>query len=626
MSDITVEIFQQAKEILNIEFPLRQFQKDAISAIFNNHLTVVSATTGSGKTLIIILMIVIYKILYPNSTHKCILVISPLISLITDMIDQFQTRYNIVAVKVDADTDFPNLIGKIRGGGISIVMCCPESYVTRRMELYFGSQSIEASTYMFCRVMDEVQDVCLCSAYREPYDTMCRESFSNAKLVFLSGSLTKSVEAELKEDYFAHIPNIEARFLDKIRTDPDRDNFYYGVEVISSSISFNANLNWILQLMDHYKDNVCAMPQVLIYFTSVSTLYLCHLWFMKYCPQAFRSRMKKYFAEMGDVDLRAKVIYLFKTKQVTVFFATVAAGEGLDFHNLSLVVLWGCPSTIESYLQLVGRGGRQGNSTVAMLYVYNSQNKEIYDYEDAAADDDDDDVDVDDNMLKDKTKKCKISTVMRNFVMRKHHYCYRATILDCFDYHGEPPTVPHRLGCCTGHIGEEENIDSEDLDNETIQITQRNHKALEVVTGIPVETIELKDDDDDVDIPKRPKMKSSRAKAAVLYKQNEELHLVVKKLLLDCICKYIVTRYCDQGVMKPQEGLRRYINDKHFNKMMLRAYDCYLNIETLKTCVHVENELFPDDFFVREIHATLTIFFESDDFKHMVQAFQLPRK
>ena len=48
--------------------------------------------------------------------------------------------------------------------------------------------------------------------------------------------------------------------------------------------------------------------------------------------------------------------------------STTAFGLGVDCPDISKIIHWGSPSTMEEYIQESGRGGRNGEHAVATLY------------------------------------------------------------------------------------------------------------------------------------------------------------------------------------------------------------------------------------------------------------------
>ena len=55
--------------------------------------------------------------------------------------------------------------------------------------------------------------------------------------------------------------------------------------------------------------------------------------------------------------------------------AMVAFGMGLDCTDVCQVIHVGAPDDVESYIQETGRGGRDGNLSLATVLVVNRNNK-----------------------------------------------------------------------------------------------------------------------------------------------------------------------------------------------------------------------------------------------------------
>lgn len=59
--------------------------------------------------------------------------------------------------------------------------------------------------------------------------------------------------------------------------------------------------------------------------------------------------------------------YIQKTQQKIIICATTAFGLGIDIADITLVVVYGFPSNIEEFLQMIGRAGRHGQPSHGIL-------------------------------------------------------------------------------------------------------------------------------------------------------------------------------------------------------------------------------------------------------------------
>ena len=79
------------------------------------------------------------------------------------------------------------------------------------------------------------------------------------------------------------------------------------------------------------------------------------------------------------VDMFSRVLTTAKKEEVLVSFskksgklrlviATTAFAMGVDCPDIRRIIHWGMPATLEEYVQETGRSGRDGKSSVAIVY------------------------------------------------------------------------------------------------------------------------------------------------------------------------------------------------------------------------------------------------------------------
>lgn len=88
-------------------------------------------------------------------------------------------------------------------------------------------------------------------------------------------------------------------------------------------------------------------------------------------PNILQLRLITLFTAASTSDMREDILAEF-CKEDTVLrlvIATSAFGLGVNIPNITRVINWGLPSTLEDLVQEMGRAGRDGSQAEAILYV-----------------------------------------------------------------------------------------------------------------------------------------------------------------------------------------------------------------------------------------------------------------
>ena len=87
-------------------------------------------------------------------------------------------------------------------------------------------------------------------------------------------------------------------------------------------------------------------------------------------PNISQFRLVDMFTACNTSGIKNSILRSFTNPngRLRIIIATVAFGMGIDCPNVRRIIHWGPPSDIETYIQETGRGGRDGNITVACLY------------------------------------------------------------------------------------------------------------------------------------------------------------------------------------------------------------------------------------------------------------------
>ena len=313
----------------------RKGQEEVINASLNGQDALVVMATGNGKSLC-------YQI--PALCFEGLtLVISPLISLMKDQVDQLQAN--------GIEADFLNssqtleqqqqVQNKLISGQLKLLYVSPEKVMTNS---FF--QLISYSKVSFIAI-DEAHCISQWGHdFRPEYTQLggLKASFPHAPIM----ALTATADYATRQDILTHL-NLENPH--KYIGSFDRPNIRYTLE-------------------EKYKPMEQLIRFVLAQKGKSGIIYCNSRNKVERIAESLRNKgvsAAAYHAGM-ETALRERVQQDFQRDNVQVVVATIAFGMGINKSNVRFVAHFDLPRSIESYYQETGRAGRDDLPAEAVLF------------------------------------------------------------------------------------------------------------------------------------------------------------------------------------------------------------------------------------------------------------------
>ena len=332
----------------------RPLQKDIISNVLKGKDTLAIMPTGGGKSLCYQLP----ALILPGIT----LVISPLISLMQDQSDSLETNgiHSVFLNSTLSWEEYLNAISEIKNGKTKIVYLSPEGLATGKIRELLSQPELNIS----CITVDEAH--CVSSwghDFRPDYLEIAtvRKILPNAVMLALTATATQQVRDDITKNLAMKNPSL---FISSF----NRENIYLEVKPKRNA------MDQVVQCIKKHEGE--------------SGIIYCHS--RKQVDELTQSLSKlgysvlNYHAGLTDSQ-RAKNQDLFIKDEVQIIVATIAFGMGIDKPNVRFVINYDLPKSVEEFYQEIGRAGRDGlPSTALLLYSAADIHKIRYFFQDSA--------------------------------------------------------------------------------------------------------------------------------------------------------------------------------------------------------------------------------------------------
>ncbi len=325
----------------------RPGQEQVVRAAVDGRDTLALMPTGSGKSLTYQLA----AMLRPTPT----LVLSPLIALMKDQVDKLPPEVAAQATLINSSLDPDEAAARLRGaaeGRYRILYVAPERL--RQRHFLDAIAGIEIGLV----VIDEVHCVSMWGHdFRPDYLFIRRalDALGRPAILGMTATATPATERE--------IATALGREPEIVRTSVVRPNLRYDVEIV-----------------DGEEDRLRTLVRRLHELRGASAIVYARS--RRSCESLARTLRVHDLAAVHyhaglEPEERSAAQEAFIEGRIQTVVATTAFGMGIDKPDIRLVALYNYPESLESYVQMVGRAGRDGRASDTLLLASRSDASQL---------------------------------------------------------------------------------------------------------------------------------------------------------------------------------------------------------------------------------------------------------
>ena len=329
---------REAREVLKLHFGYEQFrpmQEQIISNVLEGKDVVVLMPTGGGKS-------VCYQVPAVVMPGICV-VVSPLIALMKDQVEALHENGIKAAYlnsTLSADDQY-SIENQCLNGELKLLYVSPEKLLAPGFIAFL--KRVQVSLF----AVDEAH--CISSwghDFRPEYTQLkaLKQQFRNVPVIALTATADRLTQKDIQEQLYLQNPEVFISSFDRpninLMVRPGRDRF-----------------NQITNFLERHH----GQPGIIYCLSRNGTESLA--------TKLKKSGYKATFYHAGmSSQQRAKAQEDFLRDNVQIVCATVAFGMGIDKSNVRWVIHYNLPKNIEGYYQEIGRAGRDGAKSDALLF------------------------------------------------------------------------------------------------------------------------------------------------------------------------------------------------------------------------------------------------------------------
>lgn len=327
----------QKYQCLFPEIPsLFDYQEKVLKLLTTGQNTLAIIPTGGGKSLIFQLAAL--------ELEGVTLVISPLLALMSEQVNELIDLRNIKAIALNSNLSFieqRHLLRNLKSESYKLIYVSPE----RLQNPFFKAGLIASGINISLIVVDEAHCISQWgSSFRPDYGQInsfvefLKNENHNPFLFCLTATLSKEARKDILQEF-------------KIKDE----------QVFIASNMIRENLKLHFQRVDHEDEKEALLRNFLeIYKPQKSIAYLyskreCE----NYAEKLSDKFTTDYFHSGRDSDDKQSVYQNYLNSEFQILFATTAFGMGINIPDIESVIHLHIPNSIEEYYQQAGRGWRK---------------------------------------------------------------------------------------------------------------------------------------------------------------------------------------------------------------------------------------------------------------------------
>uniref|UniRef100_A0A182Y2V0 ATP-dependent DNA helicase Q4 n=1 Tax=Anopheles stephensi TaxID=30069 RepID=A0A182Y2V0_ANOST len=346
----------------------RHGQERAVMRVLCGMSTLVTLSTGAGKSLCYQLPAYLYR-----RQRNCItLVISPLVSLMEDQVHGMPDFLNAHCLHTNQTPKIRDrTMQAISAGEVDILLISPEAVVSGEKSTGFGSLLRQLPPIAFACI-DEAHCVSQWSHnFRPSYLMICKRQPPSKR-----GKYRRRARNEQSIVSHLAIPDGLEGIISDI---PLPDNLLL---TVSRDANRDAALVNLLQ-----SERFSSLQSIIVYCTRrddcervASFIRTCFQDAARAAAEASANKRKRlnYVAEPYHAGMpasrRRTIQNAFMSGELRIVVATIAFGMGINKADIRAIIHYNMPKNFESYVQEVGRAGRDGLLSHCHLFLDNKGN------------------------------------------------------------------------------------------------------------------------------------------------------------------------------------------------------------------------------------------------------------